>query len=143
MPRIVDGDNVLGTWPGRSRSDEEKRALVREVDRLIRREGKRIVVAFDGAPPSGLAFGPDVLFSGPGRSADAAILSLLREERDPRGWVLVTADRALADRARWLGAAVESPAAFRGRLLASGDGDKPAEGGDVRYWLEVFGGDED
>lgn len=143
MPRIVDGDNLLGTWPGRTRSDEEKRALVREVDRLVRSERRRVVVAFDGSPPAGLAFGPDVLFSGRGRSADAAILAFLRGEADPRGWVLVTGDRSLADRARWLGASVEPPTSFRERLTRPRDDGKPAAPGDVSYWLEVFGSDEE
>lgn len=143
MPRIVDGDNLLGSWPGRSRAEEEKRALARQIDRLVRREGKRIVVAFDGASPSGLELGPDVVYSGGGRSADAAILALLRAERDPRGWVLVTGDRALADRARWLGASVESPAAFRARLETVEGEEKPGTAVDVAYWLEVFGPAED
>lgn len=143
MPRIVDGDNVLGSWPGRSRSDEDKRALVREVDRLVGSERRRVVVAFDGSPPAGLDFGPDVLFSGRGRSADAEILAFLRAEADPRGWVLVTGDRSLADRARWLGATIEPPVTFRERLIRPQRDEKPAPPGDVSYWLDVFGSDED
>jgi hypothetical protein len=54
VPRVIDGDNLLGTWPGRSRADADKRALVREVDQLTRREKRRIVVVFDGSPPRGV-----------------------------------------------------------------------------------------
>jgi hypothetical protein len=96
VPRIVDGDNVLGTWPGRTRSDADKRQLVREVDALVRREKRRIVIVFDGVPPPGVSYGPDVTFSGAGRKADAVILELLRRERDVAGWTVVTNDRALA-----------------------------------------------
>lgn len=141
MPRIVDGDNLLGTWPGRSRSDAEKRQLVREVDRLVRREKRRIVVVFDGTPPPGLGSTPDVIYSGPGRKADAVILDLLKREQDKKGFAVVTADRALADQCRWMGARVESPASFRDRLERGDGGEKPEGADDVDYWLKQFGGD--
>jgi len=35
MPRLVDGDNLLGTWPGRSRAAEDKRALSRGMQGLL------------------------------------------------------------------------------------------------------------
>ena len=143
MPRIVDGDNVLGTWPGRSRSDADKRQLVREVDALMRREKRRIVVVFDGVPPPGVSYGPDVTFSGAGRKADAVILELLRRERDVAGWTVVTNDRALGDQCRWLGASVQGARELRGRLTQETGGEKPEAGGDVSYWLKEFGSDED
>jgi predicted RNA-binding protein with PIN domain len=143
MPRIIDGDNVLGTWPGRTRSDAEKRQLVREIDRLVRRERRRIVVVFDGTAPPGVSYGTDVYFSGPGRKADAVILDLLRSQSDVRGWSVVTGDRALADQCRWVGASVEAVAGLRNRLEIEGAGEKPDAAGDVDYWLGQFGGDED
>jgi hypothetical protein len=142
MPRVIDGDNLLGTWPGRSRSDAEKRALVREVDGLMRREKRRVVVVFDGTPPPGVSYGPDVVFSGQGRKADAVILELLRREADPRGWTVVTNDRSLGDQCRFVGAKVESPRAFRERLKGDTAGEKPETPGDIDYWLGQFGGDD-
>ena len=41
MPRIVDGDNLLGTWPGRKRSDSDRRQLARDVGRWSHRERRR------------------------------------------------------------------------------------------------------
>src|SRR5260370_1433467 len=117
MPRVIDGDNLLGTWPGRSRSDADKRALVREVDRLMRRERRRVVVVFDGSPPPGVSYGPDVRYAGQGRTADALILELLRHESDRSGWTVVTNDRSLADQCRFVGAKVEAVRAFRERLV--------------------------
>jgi len=143
MPRIVDGDNVLGTWPGRSRSDADKRRLAREVDRLVRREGRRVVVVFDGTAPPGVSLGSDVLFSGPGRSADAVILDRLRRERDVRGWSVVTNDRALADQCRWLGAGVESVSDLKTRLASESVGEKPESTDDVDFWLREFGEERD
>ena len=53
MPILVDGDNLLGTWPGRRRSDAERRALAFELGRLAARLRRRVVVVFDG--PADLA----------------------------------------------------------------------------------------
>ena len=142
MPRVIDGDNLLGTWPGRSRSDADKRALVREVDLLMRREKRRVVVVFDGSPPPGVSYGRDVLFSGKGRKADAVILELLRGESDKRGWTVVTNDRSLADQCRYAGAHVEATRAFRERLVRDTAGEKPDAPGDLDYWLGQFGGED-
>lgn len=137
MPRVIDGDNLLGTWPGRGRGDDDKRALVREVDALMRRERRRIVIVFDGSPPAGLSHGPDVLYAGR-KSADAVILELLRAEREPRGWTVVTNDRSLADRCRHLGARVEGSRPFRERLSGGAGKEKPEDASDLAYWLNQF-----
>jgi predicted RNA-binding protein with PIN domain len=143
MPRLVDGDNVLGTWPGRTRSDAEKRQLVRDLFRLAARDRRRIVVVFDGVAPPGVSYGPDVHFSGPGRKADALILDLLKREKDVGGWSVVTGDRALGDQCRWVGASVESPSSLRARLEKDDAGEKPEAADDVAYWLKQFGGGDD
>jgi len=141
MPRIVDGDNLLGNWPGRKRSDADRRRLAHEVARLARRERGRIVVVFDGpAPPRPL--GRDIHFAGHGRSADDLILATLRDESDPRGWTVVTEDRSLADQCRYLGTRVERCARFRGRLTPGGEQEKPETAEDIDEWLRLFGGDE-
>ena len=140
MPRIVDGDNLLGNWPGRKRSDADRRRLTHDVERMRRRERRRIVLVFDGSGPPG-PLGRDVFFSGRGRTADEIILDLLREQDDRKGWRVVTEDRSLADQCRWLGARIEKCAVFRGRLAGSADGEKPDRVEDVDYWLGVFGDD--
>jgi len=142
MPSVIDGDNLLGTWPGRNRGDADKRELAREVDVLRRADKRRFVLVFDGTPPPGVSYGADVLFSGGGRKADAVILELLRREDDKRGWTVVTNDRSLADQCRWLGARVEATRAFRERLSSGGGAEKPESPGDVDFWLKEFGGDD-
>ena len=97
---------------------------------------------FDGSPPPGVSYGPDVLFSGNGRKADAVILELLRRESDKRGWTVVTNDRSLADQCRWLGTRVEPVLAFRQRLVRESTGEKPETAGDLSYWMEQFGKDD-
>ena len=118
MPIVIDGDNLLETWPGRSRADADKSALALEVDGLRHEDERRVILVFDGCPPPGVSDGPDVHFSGKGRKADALILELLREASDESGWTVVTNDRSLADRCRGLGAGIEATRDFRERLVA-------------------------
>ena len=138
MPWIVDGDNLLGSWPGRSRSDAERRTLAGEIRALARREGREIVVVFDGEPASALASGGDVLYAGKGRDADSVILEKIRASRDRRGYTVVTFDRALADQTRWLGASVERCDRFRARLAADRPAEKPEAGDDLEEWERIF-----
>lgn len=138
MPRMIDGDNLLGTWPGRRRSDADKRTLAREIDGLRRQDKRRIVLVYDGVPPPGVSYGADVIFSGPGRKADAVILERLRQESDRRGWTVVTNDRSLADQCRFLGAHIEPVKTFRERLGRDSAAEKPAAVDDVDYWLDQF-----
>jgi len=138
MPVLIDGDNLLGTWPGRSRSDAERRAVALELARLAARERRRYVVVFDGRPRDQGSFGAGVRFAG-ADSADELILQILREQHDPRGWVVVTSDRSLADRCRHLEARVLRCDRFRGRLRPSAHAEKPEREEDVDYWLSRFG----
>jgi predicted RNA-binding protein with PIN domain len=142
VPLIVDGDNLLGTWPGRRRSDSERRELAMQLARHARRSRRRVVVVFDGSPPPGAAFGADVLFSGPGRTADDVMIEFLRAQSDRRGWIVVTSDRSLGDQCRHLEARVERCDRFRGRLRVRDDQEKPEREDDVDFWLEQFGGGE-
>jgi len=141
MPRIVDGDNLLGTWPERKRSDAERRSLVREVGRLAARERRRIVLVFDGESPVPYPPGSDVIFAGGGKSADDVILAYLRKQEDRAGWTVVTSDRRLGDQSRWLGAKVERCDLFRRRLADPKGDDKPLAAEDVAEWLRIFGDD--
>ncbi len=113
-----------------------------QLARLGARIGRRIVTVFDGVPPPATAFGQDVHFSGPGSTADQVILELLREQKDRRGWTVVTSDRSLADQCRYLEAGIERSDRFRKRLLRGGDEEKPDREEDMDYWLEQFGEDD-
>jgi hypothetical protein len=138
MPYLVDGDNLLGTWRGRERSTDERRDLALELARHARRLGRRLLTVFDGPEPGGAGFGADVRFAGGRRSADELILSILREQQDVRGWVVVTSDRSLGDRCRHLGARVERCDRFRLRLREETGPEKPVAEQDVDLWLERF-----
>lgn len=144
MPHLVDGDNLLGSWPGRDRSHDEKRTLARELGRFAAAARRRLVLVFDGESPLPPFGGSEVVFAGGGRSADDLILARLRRETDRGGWTVVTNDRSLADRSRSLGARVERCDLFRARLHALRSDEKPGKE-EVDYWLGVFerGADEE
>ena len=138
MPLLVDGDNLLGTWSGRKRSNAERHRLATELPRQVGGR-KKLVVVFDGTPAPGLHFGAHVRFSGAGRKGDEVILELLRAQQDRRGWIVVTSDRSLGDQCRWLGARVERCDLFRRRLRDHVSAEKPDHEEDVAFWLEEFG----
>lgn len=99
MPWLIDGSNVLGTAGADRHSDEAKRELVRLLSRFARARRTRITCVFDGDAPGGFATGLGtvaVVFSGR-RTGDDVILE---RSAQGRGWTVVTADRALADRVR-------------------------------------------
>jgi predicted RNA-binding protein with PIN domain len=143
VPFLIDGDNLLGSWPGRRRSDAERRKLAVELGRMALTERRRIITVFDGRPQPATSYGADVHFSGPGRSADSLILDLLRREEDRRGWIVVTSDRSLGDQCRYLEARVERCDLFRKRLSGRGESEKPEREEELEYWLEQFGETED
>lgn len=138
MPILVDGDNLLGTWPGRRRSDAERRKLAGELERFATRQGKQVLVVFDGCEPPGTHSGAHVRFAGPDHAADEMILAVLRRQAERRGWVVVTSDRSLGDQCRHLEARVERSDLFRKRLAAPDSDEKPEREPDLAYWLKQF-----
>lgn len=139
MPWLIDGDNLLGTWPRRRRSAAERREVARELARFGARRGRRVVTVFDGPEDRTRPARARVHYSGTGRSADERILEILAEQPDPRGWTVVTSDRSLGDRCRHLQARVERCDRFRRRLLEAPAEEKPDPAEDLDYWAGRFG----
>ncbi len=107
MPVVIDGNNLLHSLP----RDQRSRASVRHAAlELVRNEGVRITVVFDGSPPPGT---PEVehlgrvcvRYSGP-TTADDVILGLLPPRGSASEWIVVTDDRELRERVRERGAAL-------------------------------------
>ena len=142
MPFLIDGDNLLGTAL-RPRSDGEKRKLAAELARFARKSRRRVIIVYDGNPPHAAGFGGHVMFAGSGRTADDVIVERLKSEKDRRGWIVVTNDRSLGDRCRWLEATHEKCDRFRARLADAGESEKPVSETDIDYWLEQFGATEE
>jgi predicted RNA-binding protein with PIN domain len=119
MRWLVDGMNVIGTRPDgwwRDRAGA-MRQLVEALDAFgAAHPGDEVAVVLDGRPHDvGPASHVDVAFAGGGRgAADHEIAR--RAAADPDDLVVVTSDRALADRVRGAGARVEPSGGFRARL---------------------------
>ena len=104
MPWVLDGNNLAG---GADRERVRRAALF-----LSHREKVQLLVFFDGAPPDGV---PEHERLGAVEiryvsNADRAILAFLAQRKT--GVKLVTADRALASKAKALGAEVVAPGVF-------------------------------
>jgi predicted RNA-binding protein with PIN domain len=124
---LVDGNNVVGSRPDgwwRDRPGAARR-LVGELQELALRTGDQITVVFDGRPLADLAEGMHngvrVAYARrAGRDAgDDRIVEEVGADDDPRALTVVTSDRALAERARALGATVEGAGSLT-RDLGSG-----------------------
>lgn len=124
---LVDGNNVMGSRPDgwwRDRPGAMRR-LVAELQALAARTGDDLTIVFDGRPLPDL---DEATYAGvrvayarrAGRDAgDDRIVEEIRNDGDPTALVVVTSDRALAERARALGAQVEGAGSLT-RELESG-----------------------
>jgi predicted RNA-binding protein with PIN domain len=115
--------NVIGSRPDRWWNDPDRavRRFIAELEGYAEASGDDVVVVFDRQPPDVMpgASGPiEVAFaSRQGRNAaDHEIVELVAEDETPATIVVVTSDRALADRVRQRGAQVASAGSFRRRL---------------------------
>jgi nicotinic acid mononucleotide adenylyltransferase/predicted RNA-binding protein with PIN domain len=112
---IVDGNNVIGSRPDGWWRDLEgaARRLVQDLQAHAARTGDRIAVVLDGRPLGDLPEGVHerVLVTYARRAgrdaADDRIVEEVERDADPASLVVVTSDRALAERVRALGAHVE------------------------------------
>jgi nicotinic acid mononucleotide adenylyltransferase/predicted RNA-binding protein with PIN domain len=124
---IVDGNNVIGSRPDgwwRDRKGAARR-LIAALQALTRRTGDRISVVLDGRPlddvPEGVHDGVLVAYATrAGRdAADDRIVAEVERDSDPASLVVVTSDRALAERVRALGARVEGAGTLLAQLEAA------------------------
>jgi len=126
---IVDGNNVIGSRPDgwwRDRAGAARRLVV-ALQALARRSGDQISVVLDGRPladlPEGIHAGVLVAYATrAGRdAADDRIVTEVERDREPESLVVVTSDRALAERVRALGAHVERAGSLLAQLEAKPD----------------------
>ncbi len=153
MPYLVDGHNLLAQIPGLSlRSPEDRQRLLQALAGFSRARRCRVTVVFDGDPLPGWREelhlgGVRVVHSGTGRTADTALLDLIRSSRTPADLILVTSDRSLQDRGRHLGAKGMRGHVFR-KMMAGGSGrgthpaEKPerSDPEEIAYFMELFDG---
>jgi len=129
VPVLVDGNNLLHNLPGGLRRRDEVRRL--NLD-LVRRESTRVIVVFDGPPPTGTPAREmlgrlTIVYSG-SRSADDVIIGYLPQGAGARQWVVVTDDLGLRTQARQRGAEVRSVGTWRAKGQTSEGGHKSKPG---------------
>ena len=126
---LVDGFNVLhaGVLHGRDRAQwwtEPRREQLVALAERFDDAGAEIWIVFDGIGPDGSR--PETPGEAPASrvrrifapSADDWLLAKVRTSQAPACLAIVTADRAVADRARHRGAQVVSPRSFLARCKA-------------------------
>jgi len=133
MRWLLDGTNVMGTRPDGWWRDREgaMRRLAEALAAFARETGDDVAVVFDGRPQELEVDGVDVRFaSRRGRdAADDDIAALVAADDDPGSLLVVTSDRALAERVRAAGVAVEGAGRFRRRLeMRAPSRDRPGPG---------------
>lgn len=125
-----------------------RRRLLDEMARLARVKSMRLAVVFDGAPeanfPDGSSYqGVKVFYSRPGSDADSRIMEIVERERDRKGMIVVTSDRALAARVRAGGVRVVRSGEFRRSLdevpAATGPEEPAVPDEEMTQWLRYFG----
>lgn len=110
MIYLLDGSNILGG--GSHRDQSATRELVKAAASLARRQRKKVILFFDGAPSENLASMIGTLavrFSGP-RSADDMIVEAASKTKDPV--TVVTADGELGRRVARRNVSVVHPREF-------------------------------
>ena len=145
MPYLLDGNNLIGAVRRTGKpSGDDRSALIAEIADRLRRTRARATLFFDGpigerpTQLGGLAVRVPVA-----GSADDAILRELGASKTPREYVVVTADRELARRAKDAGAVVASPDEFFSRFGVSQRGgpagsDSAPTANEVQEWMRYF-----
>jgi predicted RNA-binding protein with PIN domain len=143
---IVDGSNFLGTVAGFDLvADSSRDELVMRLQEFAHgHPALRVVAYFDGQKTTvRRAGGVEVRFTSGEKPADFFILEMLRglSERERHLALLVTADRALGEGARKLGAKVEAPSSFHRRLPGvkrTAVGERGLTSAEVAAWEAYF-----
>jgi predicted RNA-binding protein with PIN domain len=118
---LVDAMNVIGSRPDGWWKDRHA-AMVRLVDQLERwaqESGDQVTLVLEGEPRPPITSPAIEIASAPRptrNAADDEIVRLLESDSDPDEVIVVTSDKALVERVRELGAAVEPASSFRRRL---------------------------
>lgn len=138
MTLIIDGHNLIGALPDIQLNDPEDEARLLARLRGYRSvTGRDMVVFFDSGDlpvPAGRAAhlsspGIAVYFSGPGQTADDAIVEYLRGRSQPGQYAVVTNDAELSRRVQALGASVLRADDFSVKLVRRAGPARPKPAG--------------
>lgn len=157
MPYLIDGHNLIPKIPGLSlRAVDDEIELIKHLQAFQRRIRKKIEVYFDKATPGEARtqrYGSITAhFSPEGKTADAAILTRLRQlGGDARTWTVVSSDRQVQAAARAAHARVVDAHTFAQQMASASapaseseatlaKPDAPLSPEEIDEWLDLFGG---
>jgi predicted RNA-binding protein with PIN domain len=147
MPFLIDGHNLIPHIRGLGLDDpDDEQKLIELLRAYLVRVDKKGVVIFDRGLPGGAGKWSnsvlDVRFAQLPKNADDLIRDRLAKERNPRGLVVVTADREIVAAAQQAGATVRRPAEFARQMVERPKTDQPKQAGlssdEVAAWEEAF-----
>ena len=141
MPFFLDGNNLIGLVRNTSRpSEEDRAALIAELAARLRRTKARAVLFFDGGSERGSSLGSLSIRASHGPSADDQIAREIEKTSAPQEITVVTADRALAQRVRGLGARTMEPGEFWNRMGSPRAAEKREQERptDIDEWTRYF-----
>lgn len=147
MPYLIDGHNLIGHTPGLRLDDpDDEQKLIEKLRTYLSRENKTGTVIFDQGLPGGAGKWSnsilEVRFAPHPKTADDMIRDRLLKDKNPRGLIVVTADRDVQIAAQRAGAAVKHSSEFARLMLASPIGTTKKETGltkdEVEAWEKEF-----
>jgi hypothetical protein len=147
MPYLIDGHNLIGHMPGLRLDDpDDEQKLIERLRMYLVRVGKTGTVIFDKGLPGGAAKWSntmlEVRFAPQPKTADEVIRQRLEREKNPRGLVVVSADRDVQVAAKRAGAIVKHSAEFAREVLAPPAATSQKEKGlskeEVEAWEKEF-----
>lgn len=147
MPYLIDGHNLIGHTPGLQLDDpDDEQKLIEKLRTYLSRENKTGTVIFDQGLPGGAGKWSnsilEVRFAPHPKTADDMIRERLLKDKNPRGLIVVTADRDVQIAAQRAGAAVKHSSEFARVMLAPPIGTTQKETGltkeEVEAWEKEF-----
>ncbi len=152
---IIDGWNLAWKIPQISAyiPDDLERARVQlnlMLNNYFQKRKVQFKVVYDGKPgiatQAGYDRSVDTKFSRDPDKADQLIVRFIRQQKYPRRWTVITADRGLADQVRGLGAQVIDSDTFLNKMIRSvpdrseisSKTDPNLKPDELDFWLRTF-----
>lgn len=150
MSYLIDGNNLIGRSSDFNlKSPFSRELLIKELLAFQKKKNARIIIVFDGTPDEHLnrqflSLGKlEIIFAGRKSSADTRILQIIQRSADPGSIILVSSDKKLTDRAKYMRAKIMKCHQFRKKLrtMKIGPIDKmepKLSPDEIKEWLNYF-----
>ena len=123
MPYLIDGNNLLGRSKEINlKTPHARDVLINELLAFQKEKNVKMIVVFDGLPDERIgkdhiSLGDvEIRFAGEKSDADSLILKIIMQSSEPSSFILVSSDRSLTDKARFMKAKVLKCHQFRKKM---------------------------